>query len=322
MNEKNLKTGIKLFFLVAMACFFFPFAMVSCSGESVEATGFELATNISMHEEIKFDDEDVQNPYLIAGFICGALGFCIAWKLKKRDKKALVSGCFATAGAMFLLLFRSTFWSFYKLTGYEGQVTVEFRWGWILSLIAYIGAAVASFLAYWSDAPNDNIQSGISQHLGSMADSYVQPNALPDSASESIEDKVQQINISTKMLFSDKALPQSDAEAPDQLAENVYLPQIVIRGRFKGGEVQEWQPEKFPCLIGRDPSVAQVAVSDSCASRIHAILYIESGALMIEDEQSSNGTYVNGEKISSPVELLTGDEVKIGEAILLFEVSE
>lgn len=322
MNEKNLKTGVKLLFLVAMTCFFFPFAMVSCSGESVEATGFELATNISMHEEIKFDDEDVQNPYLIAAFVCGALGFCIAWKTKKRDKKALVSGCCAAAGAVFLLLFRSTFWSFYKLTGYEGQVTVEFRWGWILSLIAYIGAAGASFLSYFVDAPELNVQSGLAQHIGLTADSCKQQNTLPDSASECIEDKVQQGNINTQMLLSDEIHPQSDEKAPGQLVESVCLPRIVIHGRYRGGEVQKWQPEKFPCLIGRDPSVAQVAISDSCASRIHAILYIESGALMIEDEQSSNGTYVNGEKISSPVELLTGDEVKIGEAILLFEVSE
>ncbi len=322
MSAKNLKTGVKLLFLVAMVCFFFPFAMVSCSGESVEATGFELATNISMHEEIKFDDEDKQNPYLIAGFICGALGFCIVWRIEDRDKKALVSGCFAAAGAAFLLLFRSTFWDFYELTGYEGQVTVEYRWGWILSLIAYLGAAATSFLSHFGGASDVHVQSGIVQHLDSTADSCERQNAWLESVSECIEDEVQQVNINTQMLLSGEMHPQSGEEAPDQLIESIYLPQIVIRGRFKGGETQEWQPEKFPCLIGRDPSVAQVAVSDSCASRIHAILYIESGALMIEDEQSSNGTFVNGEKISSPVELLTGDEVKIGEAILLFEVSE
>lgn len=322
MSAKNLKTGVKLFFLVAMACFFFPFAMVSCSGESVEATGFELATNISMHEEIKFDDEDTPNPYLIAGFVCGLLGFGIAWKIKDQDKKALVSGCFAAAGAAFLLIFRSTFWDFYELTGYEGRVTVEFRWGWILSLMAYIGAAVVSLLSYFLDMSDDYVQSGSGRGPDSTTDRYKHNNMSLDSASECIVDEVQPVNISTQELVSGEIHLQSNEDASEQLMEDICLPQIVICGKFKGGEIREWRPKEFPCLIGRDLSVAQIAVPDSCASRIHAKLYIEQGAVMVSDENSSNGTFVNGEKISFPVELLTGDEVRIGETTLFFEVSE
>lgn len=241
---------------------------------------------------------------------------------KKRDKKALVSGCFAAAGAAFLLLFCSTFWDFYELTGYEGRVTVEFRWGWILSLVAYIGAAGVSILSYFGDISDDHVKSGPAQSLDSTTDRYEHNNISLDSVSECIVDEVQPVSISTQESVSGEIHLQSDEDASEQLMEDIFLPQIIIHGKFKGGEIREWRPKEFPCLIGRDSSAAQIAVPDSCASRIHAILYIESGTLMIEDEESSNGTIVNGIKILGPTELLSGDQVIIGETILGFEISE
>ena len=41
-----------------------------------------------------------------------------------------------------------------------------------------------------------------------------------------------------------------------------------------------------------------------------------TASVTVEDLGSSNGTYVNGERISGPVELGTGDEVQIGATIL------
>ena len=62
MQFKNPKTITKLLLLVGLVSFFFPFVMVSCSSEHVEASGFELMTTISTHEEIEFDsDEDTPN---------------------------------------------------------------------------------------------------------------------------------------------------------------------------------------------------------------------------------------------------------------------
>lgn len=322
MNIKNLRTTIKLFILVAIICFFFPFVMVSCSGESVEATGFELATNISMHEEIEFDEEDKPNPYLIAGFACGLLGLGVAWGIKERDKKALISGGLALTGAAFLLLFRSTFWDFYEMTGYEDRVTVEFRWGWVLSVVAYIGSAGLSFLSYWGNVSDDRVQPISGQDSESAIDRHEHNGVELDLPSERVETNVPLISVNTQELGSGATYLQSDKDSPKQLPVDICIPEVVIRSRFKTGEIQEWKPREFPCFIGRDSSVVQITVSDSCASRIHARLYIESGALMIADEGSSNGTIVNGDKITTPAELLSGDQVTIGESVLCFEVSE
>ena len=321
MDAKKLRTGIKLFFLIAMICFFFPFVMVSCSGESVEATGFELATNISMHEEIEFDEEDKPNPYLIAGLACGLIGLGVAWGIMEHDKKALISGGLALTGAAFLWLFRSTFWDFYELTGYEGQVVVEFRWGWVLSVVAYIGSAGLSFLSYWGNVSDDRVQPIPAQNSESAIDRPEHDGVAFDLLSERVEADVPPVSVNTQELGSGATCLQSDKDSPKQLPIDICIPKVVIRSRFKTGEIQEWEPREFPCFIGRDSSVVQITVSDSCASRIHARLYIESGALMIADEGSSNGTIVNGDKRTTPAELLSGDQVTIGESVLCFEVS-
>lgn len=160
------------------------------------------------------------------------------------------------------------------------------------------------------------------QSPASTTDKHEVNNISLYSASDGIADRAQPISISTQELASDKIHMQSGKDASEQLLEDDHLPQIVIRGKFKTGDVREWNPKDFPCFIGRNSFVAQIAVPDSCASRIHARLYIESGILTITDEGATNGTIVNGERISVPTQLLSGDQVTIGETIMCFEISE
>src|SRR5205085_11928454 len=56
---------------------------------------------------------------------------------------------------------------------------------------------------------------------------------------------------------------------------------------------------------------------DSEISRVHARVYRDaSGQLMVEDLGSTNGTFVNGNRISSPTPLRGGDELKVGQTTL------
>lgn len=55
-----------------------------------------------------------------------------------------------------------------------------------------------------------------------------------------------------------------------------------------------------------------VVLPDHYASLEHAVIKHQKGVTILEDRDSTNGTWVNGEKISSPVQLVPGDYVKIG----------
>src|SRR5438128_4340542 len=64
--------------------------------------------------------------------------------------------------------------------------------------------------------------------------------------------------------------------------------------------------------IGRSDK-NHVVLADDLASRHHAMLQrSEEGQFYISDLGSSNGTFVNGGRISAPVILRSGDRVSIG----------
>ena len=82
----------------------------------------------------------------------------------------------------------------------------------------------------------------------------------------------------------------------------------------------------FPLLgpstdIGRDAGNPIPLPNDTNTSRRHATLQLTNGQVVLVDNGSSNGTYVNGARIASqvPQPLRTGDEVNIGNTRFRFE---
>lgn len=93
------------------------------------------------------------------------------------------------------------------------------------------------------------------------------------------------------------------------------------------------QVEQFPLettnelTLGRDPTCAIVfdAQRDDAVSRRHAIIRVTGGdrpGFVIADLGSSNGTLVNGTRITAETELLPGDTVQLGRSgpTFVFEV--
>lgn len=69
-------------------------------------------------------------------------------------------------------------------------------------------------------------------------------------------------------------------------------------------------------IIGRDSS-SGVAINDAEVSRKHARLTFQGGKYVIEDLGSTNGTFVNGQRVVGGVVLKSGDVVSLGEQIVL-----
>ena len=64
------------------------------------------------------------------------------------------------------------------------------------------------------------------------------------------------------------------------------------------------------CILGRVES-ADLVIADPKVSRQHAKFSLQDGKASVEDLGSSNGTKVNGQKISGPTELGHGDTISI-----------
>jgi len=60
----------------------------------------------------------------------------------------------------------------------------------------------------------------------------------------------------------------------------------------------------------------QVALEDNYVSQLHARVFTRDGAVWVEDLGSTNGTYVNDRRVSSPLAVRRGDQLKVGSTVL------
>jgi pSer/pThr/pTyr-binding forkhead associated (FHA) protein len=96
------------------------------------------------------------------------------------------------------------------------------------------------------------------------------------------------------------------SEAPSSFALR------FISGKYQGGEFP--LPDDKEVVIGRGGELDIVLVEDM-VSRKHAKITTAEGKIVIQDLGSTNGTFVNGEKIKR-ARLKEGDRVLIGTSIL------
>jgi pSer/pThr/pTyr-binding forkhead associated (FHA) protein len=67
--------------------------------------------------------------------------------------------------------------------------------------------------------------------------------------------------------------------------------------------------------IGRAEK-CHIVVDDTYVSQVHARFYANGESYFVEDLGSTNGTYLNRRRLTSPAELSRGDRVKIGKTVL------
>jgi hypothetical protein len=79
--------------------------------------------------------------------------------------------------------------------------------------------------------------------------------------------------------------------------------------------------EHFLCdehtMVGRAAS-NDLVIDSPRVSREHARLIRQGWRVILEDLGSTNGTYVNGERVRAPMELQDGDRVRLGDVLLVF----
>lgn len=90
--------------------------------------------------------------------------------------------------------------------------------------------------------------------------------------------------------------------------------QFVMRSGPTPGVTFPLEGEQL--TIGRD-STNGVPINDSEISRKHARLMFQGGKYVLEDLGSTNGTFVNGQRLAGPIVLKPGDVVSLGEQIVL-----
>ncbi|VAX21024.1 hypothetical protein MNBD_NITROSPINAE04-2222 [hydrothermal vent metagenome] len=120
-----------------------------------------------------------------------------------------------------------------------------------------------------------------------------------------------------KLTFQSLAMDQPDIRAQDDPDATIAfslsrLFQIVVEEN--GAIIARNDLSDTPLIIGRTAD-CDITLAQPVVSRKHAKIYLENGAVFIEDLKANNGTFVNGGKIEK-TEVTPSDEIRIGPFIL------
>lgn len=92
----------------------------------------------------------------------------------------------------------------------------------------------------------------------------------------------------------------------------------VVLVMFKDGERRDFPIKHEDTVIGRRQD-CDLRIQTGDVSRRHCLISVEEDEAVIQDLESANGTYVNGERVAEK-HLTAGDRVKIGPAVFVVQI--
>ena len=126
-----------------------------------------------------------------------------------------------------------------------------------------------------------------------------------------------------RAVWAEVTAPARPAAAPAPAAppqrQSRPQPQTAKPARLKVIEPAESRGSQFD--LGEELTVGRadgcrIRLDDSFTSQLHARVFSRDGQFFVEDLGSTNGTFVNGSKIATPMPLRRGDRLKIGKTTL------
>ncbi len=110
-----------------------------------------------------------------------------------------------------------------------------------------------------------------------------------------------------------------EVREPRLREEGEYPPMLVVRASAEA----DLEPGHTFALaatvtIGRGPHNT-IVLSGRYVSKEHAVIYLQEGQYLLADQNSTNGTYHNGTRITEPVPLADGDEITIGTTVFAYQ---
>jgi len=95
---------------------------------------------------------------------------------------------------------------------------------------------------------------------------------------------------------------------------------VIVRKKVDGSVLERHALTDKPLTFGRGAEV-DVRIIDDRVSRHHFTVVPRDGKYLVQDHNSTNGTWVNGVRIAE-TELKLNDRIRAGQTIFVFETVE
>lgn len=208
------KRFAKIIILGALIMFFTPFVMVSCSNDaeiygvsvkdesSVKFSGIDLivgnfennATDDKLVERSDIDTNKSKiNIWLMGACICCIIAFIILFT----QKSDYISAVLSAAAVFLLIIFKTSFISYYELEDYIDFFDIEIQLGFKLCLAFMIASSVCCFLSQREEDKEEMLKSRMENNIESFAPKDIfqeqvhERQPAPSKARSSLEPKTQ-----------------------------------------------------------------------------------------------------------------------------------
>jgi pSer/pThr/pTyr-binding forkhead associated (FHA) protein len=134
----------------------------------------------------------------------------------------------------------------------------------------------------------------------------------------------------TANTVSEELLPELSSSPADQTAASASTPTPQARLIVEADNQEFDLSGKEEITIGREDVVSSIypdidltshSGEEGGVSRLHAHIFLENGHYMLEDENSTNFTFLNHQRLTAktPITLHDNDEIRLGRLLLRFK---
>ena len=96
---------------------------------------------------------------------------------------------------------------------------------------------------------------------------------------------------------------------------------ITLHVKIEAGKESVRHFTQTEMVLGRDAN-CDLSIMDEALSAHHARVTYHHGQWWLEDLNSTNGTFLNHEKVTTPVVVITGDEFKCGNTTFSIRIDD
>ncbi|NLY67565.1 MAG: FHA domain-containing protein [Tissierellia bacterium] len=108
--------------------------------------------------------------------------------------------------------------------------------------------------------------------------------------------------------------------SPITLNDSTYL-KLINRKETLPFKVKEYYPLGEEVFLGRGND-NEIVIKDPYISKKHLRIVKDEGNYFLQDLNSANGTYLNGQRLMDVVKLKNGDRISVGQIEFLFVNNE